>query len=150
MRERVTYWRRLMPEKNDDQSKIIVDSDWKSEAQREKEQLDRETREMPPLDQIPDPSMLEILQMIVMQASIGLGGFQDPQTGQRIPPNLPLAKHYIDLLDLMQKKTQNNLDPEEQSIMTSALHELRLAFVQVAAALGQSEPGATSGAPGKK
>jgi len=139
-----------MPEKNDDQSKIIVDSDWKSEAQREKEQLDRETREMPPLGQVPEPSMLEILQMIVMQASIGLGGFQDPQTGQRIPPNLPLAKHYIDLLELMQTKTKNNLDQEEESIMTSALHELRLAFVQVASALGQGEPDVTGGAPGKK
>jgi hypothetical protein len=139
-----------MPDQNEEKSRIIVDSDWKSEAQREKEEMDRETREMPQIGQIPDPSILELLQMVVMQATIGLGGFQDPQTGQRIPPNLALAKHYIDLVELMQKKTQGNLDEEENSLMTATLHELRQAFVQVAGALGQGEPGGPGGAPKQK
>ena len=68
--------------------------------------------------------------MIIIQASIGLGGFQDPQSGQRIPPNLPTAKHYIDLLELLQAKTKGNLDENEKALLESTLHELRMAFVQ--------------------
>ncbi len=86
--------------------------------------------------------------MVIMQASIGLGGFQDPQTGQRMSPNLPLARHYIDLLALLHEKTKNNLSENENAIMEATLHELRMAFVQMA---GGAMPGKTaqSGEPGK-
>src|SRR5690554_2738314 len=69
--------------------KIIVDSDWKDEAQREKEELDREVREaMGGPGELPPPSILELVEMTVMQASIGLQGYQDPASGRVIPPNL--------------------------------------------------------------
>lgn len=67
-----------------------------------------------------------------MQASLGLGGYQDPQTGQVMPPNLGLAKHHIDLLELMHNKLGANLDENEKAIIEGTLHELRMAFVQVA------------------
>jgi len=117
---------------NNEKPKIIVDSDWKEEARREKEELDRQTREAGGAGEVPEPSMAELIQMVVLQASIGLGGMQDPQTGQRIPPNLGLAKHYIDLLELLEAKTKGNLDENEQAMLSTTLHELRLAFVQVA------------------
>jgi hypothetical protein len=123
-----------MTDANEEQPKIIVDSDWKEEAQREKEKLDEETRDAPPGGELPPPSLAELVQMIIVQASIGLGGYQDPQSGQRIPPNLPIAKHYIDLLELLSEKTRNNLDEEEKKIIEGTLHELRLAFVQIAGA----------------
>lgn len=130
-----------MAENNSDEKpKIIVDSDWKEEARREKEDLDRETHEMPTSSQLPEPSVAELIQMIIIQASIGLGGFQDPQTNQRIPPNLPTAKHYVDLLELFGAKTKGNLDENEQALLESTLHELRLAFVQAAGAQPQEEP----------
>ena len=121
-----------MPDKNQDEPKIFVDSDWKEEARREKDEADRQTRDMPEAGQLPEPSFVEILQMIALQATIGLGGVQDPQTGQRIPANLPVAKHYIDLLELLQTKTRNNLEKDEQALIEGMLHELRMAFVQVA------------------
>jgi hypothetical protein len=121
-----------MADKPEDTPHIFVDSDWKAQAQREKEELDRQTREEPEQGRIPEPSLAEIVQMVVIQASIALGGFQDPNTGQPIPPNLALAKHYIDLLDLLLNKTRNNLDETEKSIIEGTLHELQMAFVQVA------------------
>jgi hypothetical protein len=120
-----------MPDDNDG-PRIISDSDWKEEARREKEEADRETREMPGAGDIPEPSFAEIIQMIIIQASIGLGGMQDPQTGQRIPAHLPVAKHYIDLLELLRTKTAKNLPEEEQKLLDGTLHELQMAFVQVA------------------
>ena len=82
-----------MADNSEGEPKIIVDSDWKEEARREKEEADRQSREAPEAGQLPPASFPEILQMIIMQASIGLGGFQDPQTGQHVPANLPVAKH---------------------------------------------------------
>lgn len=128
-----------MTDQNDaSPNRIIVDDDWKEEARRQKEQADRETREYAQPDQIPPASFAEIIQMIVLQASVALGGVRDPQTGQPIPPSLPLAKHYIDLLGVLEIKTRNNLDAEENAILQQVLHELRLAFVQIAGASGRS------------
>lgn len=121
-----------MSDRPEDEPKIFVDSDWKAQAQREKEELDRQAREERPRGQLPEPSILEVVQMIVVQASIGLGGFQDPQTGQMIPPNLAVAKHYIDLLDLFHQKAGANLAPDEKTAVEDVLHDLRMAFVQVA------------------
>jgi len=123
-----------MTENNDDNPKIFVDDDWKEEARREKEEADRQTRDVPEAGELPPPSFVELLQMITLQATIALGGYQDPQTGQRIPPNLPAAKHHIGLLEMLEDKTRNNLDDEEKSLLGGMLHELRMAFVQVAGA----------------
>lgn len=128
-----------MADKPEETPHIIVDSDWKEQARREKEELDRQTREQPAQGQLPPPNLGEIVQMILIQASLGLGGFQDPNTGQVVPPNLAVAKHYIDLLDLLLNKTRNNLDQNEQAMMEGALHELRMAFVETAG-LGAGKP----------
>lgn len=124
-----------MADHDEKESKIFVDSDWKEQARREKEELDRQAREAE-AQEPPEASIIEVIQILVMQASIGLGGFQDPQTGQQPPPNLPLAKHYIDLLAILGDKSKGNLTDEEQKILDGTLHELRMAFVQVASALG--------------
>lgn len=126
-----------MADEQKDAPKIFVDSDWKEEAAREKEKAEREAQESAGADQMPEASFVEILQMIIMQASIGLGGYQDPQSGQVIPPNLMVAKHYIDLLELLKGKTEGNLSDEEQQIVDATLHELRMAFVQATNARGQ-------------
>ena len=48
-------------------------------------------------------------------------------------PNLtlPLARHSIDLLGMLQEKTRGNLTPEEQRLIENGLTELRFRFVQV-------------------
>ncbi len=119
-------------EEKKEEKKIIIDEDWKQEAQKEKEVADRKAREAEELHELPDPSLAEIVQMIAIQATLGLGGMQDPQTGQRIPAQLPLAKHYIDLLELLQQKTTGQLDEQDKQLIEGTLHELRMAFVQVA------------------
>lgn len=123
-----------MADKDENTPKIIVDSDWKEEARREKEQADRATRDTPAEQELPAPSILEVVQMIIMHATMGLGAAQDPETGRPIPPNLPLAKHYIDLLGLLRDKTADHLDQMETSIIDRTLRELRMAFVQIAGA----------------
>ncbi len=46
-------------------------------------------------------------------------------------PNLPAARHAIDLLAMIAEKTRGNLALEEQRLIENALTELRFRFVQV-------------------
>ncbi len=116
---------------NQDAPKIIVDSDWKTEAADEKAKLDEETQNAAASQEIPEPNLSELINMIAMQAVIGLGGMQSP-TGEPIPQDLPVAKHYIDLLGLLEEKTKGNATEEEAQIMSGVLHELRMRFVEFA------------------
>lgn len=116
---------------SNEKPRIIIDDDWKEQARREKEEAEKKSHEEAAHREIPEPSILELVQMIIMQVSVGLGGMQDPSTGQAIPPSLPLAKHYIDLLEVLQKKTEGHLDENEKRVIDGTLHELRVAFVQV-------------------
>ncbi|MBP7933197.1 MAG: DUF1844 domain-containing protein [Phycisphaerae bacterium] len=121
-----------MPDPNNEQPKIIVDDDWKAQAQREKEEADRQTREHEESGSLPAAHLAEIVQMIALQASVGLGLVTDPRSGQPIPPDLAVAKHFIDLLTLLRQKTGDNLDDVEKKIVEGTLYELQMAFVHVA------------------
>jgi hypothetical protein len=50
----------------------------------------------------------------------------------RTEKNLPIAKHLIDLLDVLQQKTEGNRTADESANLEDALHQLRMAYVQVA------------------
>ena len=118
---------------SDDEPKIIVDSDWKQEAQNEKERLSQEYVSDKERRQLPQPSFLEIMNLISMQAVIGLGGMKMPD-GREVPADLDTAKHNIDLLEVLQQKTKGRLEETEQKALDATLHELRMAFVQASAA----------------
>ncbi len=112
--------------------KIIVDDDWKAEARREKERLDQEAEKWEPL---PPPSLGELVNLIVMQAMVGLGLITGPG-GERIPPNLEVAKHFIDLLQVLEDKTKNNLTPDEQKQLNSIMYEMRMRYVEASSGGG--------------
>ena len=120
----------------DEEPRIIVDSDWKQEAQQEKERLNEETADVGPSGPLPDASFLEIVNLLAMQAVIGLGGMQMPD-GREMPADINVAKHNIDLLEILKEKTAGQLDDTEQKVLDATLHELRLGFVQA------TSPGAT-------
>jgi len=68
--------------------------------------------------------------MCTSPALIGLGILPTP--GQEQPSiDLPLARHFIDLLALLNEKTGDRLDATDQQAIDQSLHELRMAFVQV-------------------
>jgi hypothetical protein len=50
--------------------------------------------------------------------------------GSGPPKNLPMAKHAIDLLNVLEEKTKGNLSPEEEHILGSLLFDLRLRYVE--------------------
>lgn len=64
------------------------------------------------------------------------------QPGQ--PPHVDLegARETIDLLGMLEQKTQGNLDAQEGRLLTMALDELRLAYVEVKQAGNRVQPAA--------
>ena len=59
-------------------------------------------------------------------------------------PNLPLAKHSIDLLGILLEKTEGNLSMEEKRLLENSVTELRFRYVQRVEELNQQ---AKSGTP---
>ena len=113
--------------------KIHVDSDWKEEARREKERLAEQEAEAAKAGPLPDPTFLEIVNMIAMQAAVNVGGYKHP-SGETVPPDLAMAKHLIDLLEVLDAKTKGNLTDEEKKVLDGVLYEIRMHYVQAAGA----------------
>jgi hypothetical protein len=130
---------------SDEPKKIIVDDDWKQEAKAEKERLKAESEQKQ--QQLPDASFPELINLIVMQAMAALGLLQGPN-GERMPPQPPVAKHFIDLLQLLEEKTQGNLSDEEKKLLDQVLYETRMAFVQITSGGGGMPGGAGGDQPG--
>lgn len=127
------------------QGKIHIDSDWKEEAERDKERLAAEEeaargQERGPL---PKPALADLLNMIAVPAVMAIGGYRTPE-GKVMPPDLNLAKYHIDMLEVIEEKTKGNLSPEETKTLASVLHQLRMQFTAVATGqvpdLGQPPP----------
>jgi hypothetical protein len=58
-----------------------------------------------------------------------LGEVPDPETGQT-GINLELARHSINILELLEDKTTGNLTAEEERQLKDILFELRIKYVQ--------------------
>lgn len=129
-----------MPE--DNEKKIFIDDDWKAEAKREKERLAEESSQA---EGLPAPTFSELINLIVMQAMAGLGLMTTPD-GQRMPPNLEVAKHFIDLLQIVDEKTKGNLTDEEKKLLDQVLYETRMTYVQLSGG-GGGMPGGAGPAP---
>jgi Domain of unknown function (DUF1844) len=64
-------------------------------------------------------------------ALMHLGEIEHPSTGTA-SKNLPMAKHSIDLLSMLEAKTKGNLDPGEAELLENLLYDLRLRYVTAA------------------
>ncbi len=123
--------------------RIIVDEDWKSQVQAEKEALKR-PREPPTMHEpstapsggqpqhergpLPPATFPVLLTTLATQALVSLGQIPHPATN-RPEIHLDEAKHFIDLLEMLDQKTAGNRTPEESQLLEDLLHELRLGFV---------------------
>lgn len=63
-------------------------------------------------------------------AFMGLG-VRPPGESPEEKVDLELARHNIDLLELMQEKTRGNRTPEEDRLIEQLLFETRMRFVEV-------------------
>jgi hypothetical protein len=153
-----------------EEPKLIVDEDWKTQVQREKEEFERKkklaesepaavgdsTASQPASEELsatssptkdttssqPEPaaqnrtqslppaSLSMLITSLGSQALASMGLLPN-EDGQTLPVNLDFAKHFIDLLGVVEEKTQGNLQPEETHQLRETLYQLRMTFVEV-------------------
>ncbi|MBF0378005.1 MAG: DUF1844 domain-containing protein [Desulfamplus sp.] len=80
--------------------------------------------------QLPEIDFSTFIMSLHSSALVQLGEIPDPVTGTRTK-DLSIAKQTIDLIAMLDKKTIGNLDLEEDRIIKSLLHELRMTYVKV-------------------
>jgi len=61
-------------------------------------------------------------------ALLHLGELEHPEGGEA-EKDLPLAKHTIDILSMLEEKTKGNLTSAEEKLIQSLLYDLRLRYV---------------------
>jgi len=128
--------------KEEEKPKIVSDEGWKEEAKREKEKLSEKKKKETGQEQaqgargmgsLPPASFMGLVNMLVLQALMYMGRLQDQNDKEsKIPVNLDLAKHYIDMLEILEEKTKGNLTDEESKALSLTLHEIRMQYVQSA------------------
>jgi hypothetical protein len=82
-------------------------------------------------DGIPGINFATFVLSLSHSAYMHLGDAPNPVDG-RVEKNLEMARQTIDLLTLLEVKTQGNLTGEEERVLEQALYELRLRYVEVA------------------
>ncbi len=144
--------------------KIFVDTDWKAQAQKEREKLAEKERAAKEAEKakpaaspvpgmpgaqagaaaagaggapaIPPADFHTLVGTMVTQALMYMGAFPDPETGRAIV-SLEHARFHIDLLAVLQEKTKGNLGKDEESDLSQAVNELRLRYVDIVKAIAQ-------------
>lgn len=150
-----------------EEPKLIIDEDWKTQVQREKELLKQKKAQesaehadessvksdsssaqdneelteqadasnevaegeddLPP----PPPASFEFLVSGMATQAVAAMGQLPGDDGKPLPVRLDYARHYIDLLGVIESKTTGNLTDSEQKFLQNTLHQLRMLFVAV-------------------
>ena len=87
---------------------------------------EQETAAQPPL---PEINFSTFIFSLNASALLHLGDYPDPASG-KTKTDLPMAKQTIDLIAMMEEKTQGNLTAEEENLIRHILYDLRLRYVQ--------------------
>lgn len=79
-----------------------------------------------------DPDFVDLVRSLATSAYSALGLLSDPGAGAG--RDLPGARRMIEWLALLERKTRKNLTFAEQDLLSRALYELRMAFVEASGA----------------
>jgi len=94
----------------------------------------------PNAQQAGEISFIGFVISLASTAAVHFGDVENPVSGAKGQPDLLAARQMIDILTLLEQKTKGNLTAEERTVLEQVLYELRMRFVQVAAAEKRSQP----------
>lgn len=83
--------------------------------------------------QIPPPDFTTLVGLFSTQAMVALGLIANPASGKP-EPEPALARHFIDMLGVLEEKTKGNLTSAEAGLIDSTLHQLRMVYVELSKA----------------
>ncbi|MCZ6769196.1 MAG: DUF1844 domain-containing protein [Acidobacteria bacterium] len=98
------------------------------EQQPPKASQEEEASQIPPQDSSQVVDFASFLLSLATTGMVHLGEIPEPNTGQK-SEDLEGARQMIDILSLLQEKTEGNLSGEEAKLLESLLYELRMKFL---------------------
>ncbi len=123
------------------ETKKKVDEAWKAKIKKEKSEeksadAGSETKEAPkgeaarPGEPLPEPDFSTFISGLGMQALLCLGELSHPQAKDKVKPDYRQARYTIDLIDMLKKKTEGKLTPEEANLIENLLYDLRMRYLK--------------------
>ena len=79
--------------------------------------------------QLPEINFATFIFSLNHSVLVHLGVMDDPSTGKKAR-NLPVAKQTIDILGMLEEKTQGNLTEDEAKMLKSILYDLRMIYIK--------------------
>ncbi|MBW1842145.1 MAG: DUF1844 domain-containing protein [Deltaproteobacteria bacterium] len=79
--------------------------------------------------QLPELNFATFIFSLNSSALVHLGMLEDPATQKKVR-NLPLAKQTIDILGMLEEKTQGNLADDEEKMLKNILYDLRIFYIK--------------------
>ncbi len=86
-----------------------------------------DTPDTNPESEIPPARFDVLVQILSSQSLLALGLIPDPQGNTEV--RLPIARHFIDMLAMLETKTKSNLTGHEHNLLERTLHELRVLYL---------------------
>ncbi len=80
-------------------------------------------------EQLPEINFATFIFSLNSSALVHLGMVEEPGTDKKMK-NLLLAKQTIDILGILAEKTKGNLTDDEDNLLKSILHDLRMMYVK--------------------
>ncbi|MBI3599511.1 MAG: DUF1844 domain-containing protein [Nitrospinae bacterium] len=77
----------------------------------------------------PEVNFTAFILSLSSSAMLHFGDIEDPVSGKK-EKNLLMAKHTIDMIDMLREKTKGNLTGDEERLMENILCELKLRYVK--------------------
>lgn len=137
---------------SEEKPKIIIDEDWKSQVEAEKQaakqEVDQPSQASPTNQQgealeddppMPPASFTMLISSLASEAMMALGQIPHPVTGE-VFRRRNQAKYLIDTIEMLHEKTAGNVAAEETAGVQELLHSLKMAFVAMPKSSAASEP----------
>jgi hypothetical protein len=118
-----------MPEPNEVRPEPQSDDDWKDRVKSDDAAIDASSQTQPDEPELPQATFASLIHLLTAQAMSGLGLVAGPDGKPH--RQLSVARHFIDLLAVIETKTKGQLDSTEASMLEDVLHDLRMAFIAV-------------------
>ncbi len=77
-----------------------------------------------------EANFMQFISGLAVQTLVHLGKMSNPMTGET-SVDIPNAKYSIDILGILQEKSNGNLSPEEDEYLANILRDLRMEYVAV-------------------
>jgi len=108
---------------------LTQEKPFETKAEKAQQPPVEESQEPPTEEYLPEMNFANFVLSLSTTAMYHFGDFPDP-VSRKAEKNLIAAKQTIDILGLLQTKTEGNLDENEKSLLDGLLFELRMRYVK--------------------